>query len=339
MNNIKKLSLLLLALSGAGLTACNSGSSSTQTPKQNTVANTESVTAQKLDASTGMAESIPSIKGDHGTIGYVVTSEGNLDYYNDDKFIRIVYKFPDHADGVQLVQVGNAIIDRPSIIYVSTHTANFGAFRSNSAKIYRCLHFLNQRTVQCSQIYDLDVGVAANGEIDMIGGIYFDANGNGFATHSSGILQFKDNTHIKTKNLVANNIDMAGNTIFLGYNGAINKFEGIDDTTPIKYPTENIINKFSIDKDANGFATYNNPGILHGKLLYRVARGNATVIHQFENEPVSLSSLGPVVYVGTKDSRSSFGKYGELKKCDLSGNCSTIDTFGSGAMGVSFREF
>lgn len=309
---MKKLSLLLLALSGAGLTACNSGSSSTQAPKQNTVANTESVTEQKLDASESIVLSNP-LQGVHGTIGVAVTDGKNLDYYRDDKFIGIIHKFEDVPDRVQIAQVGIRGT-QSTIIYVVTYSPNYTA-----KLIHKCVQPPSGGNFVCSQIYSTK---------EAITGIRFDGNGNGYALISDyGLVRFANDKVVDVRtDINGHSLDASGDTIFIRTTySQIIRLNGFYDNYPLIYDTGKNFKSFSIDGELNGY-------MFEYRYLYSMYNGHVgRLLHSFEDNINGISSTGSAIYVGTR------GK--ELKKCTPSGDCSTIDKFGDSVNDVSFREF
>lgn len=349
MNNMKKLSLLLLALSGASLTACNSGSSSTQAPKQNTVANTESVTAQKLNASEGIAESTPSIKADeHATIGYVITKDGNLDFYKNDEFIGVVHKFEDKGNKVQIAQVGDGV--NPNIVYVSTYAKPSLKRFPEQGVIHRCIISASGKSANCSEIYRRQ-------DDPSIGNFTFDGNGNGYVNTPEGLVRFVGNREVGVRTDIkgAVSINRTGNNNFFIKKGSDSttgmttylEYAGFTDYQPKEYQVSSgnyLLYDTSIDDIKYGVAGY----ALCSNNLCSLGGGVAVRRHGFEDNPTGLSSvvtrIDPknYIYVSTATYPSPYevesGK-GELKKCTPDGNCSTIDTFKSGAMGSSFVTY
>lgn len=359
MNNMKKLSLLLLALSGAGLTACNSGSSSaTQAPKQNTVASIESITEQKINASEGIAESTPSIKADeHATIGYVITKDGNLDFYKNDKFIGVVHKFEDKGNKVQIAEVGDGY--NLNIVYVSTYA--HPRTLPEQGVIHKCFISANGNSASCSEIYRIEDGAS-------IENFAFDGNGNGYVQTHKGLVRFKGDRVYGVRNDIINFVSLNGNNHFFtrkSYNentgiSTFLEYAGFDDYQPKEHQISSgkyyFYNYMSIDNvnsidGIKGYALCFMPGEKQNDHSFcSIYKGHASRMHGFEDTPTGISSIVTrinnynynYIYVSTATYPSPYQKEsgkGELKKCDPSGYCSTIDTFKSGAMDSAFATY
>lgn len=78
--------------------------------------------------------------------------------------------------------------------------------------------------------------------------------------------------------------------------------------------------------------------ITDNRLLEKYVDGNlAGVVHKFSVTAEAVSYTGDAVYVGTDNGATN----DELKKCSVSGNCNTMDKYGSSGFpqGVSFNSF
>ena len=109
MNNMKtkNLSLILATLLSAGLTACNSGGSNPASK------NTQNAVAESA------VEALTTPNNSYSA-GVVLTSDGNLDYYKNDKFMGKLWHFEDTPVAVDMVASysGDAIW----VVYVGTVT-------------------------------------------------------------------------------------------------------------------------------------------------------------------------------------------------------------------------
>lgn len=343
-----KLLVLLVALAGAGLTACNSGSSGTQSPKLNTVVSNESVTATKLDESAGITLSNP-LQDTNGTIGAVITKGGNLDYYQNDKFIGVVHKFEDYPSHVQIAQVGIKG-QSPTIIYVTTYVRHTYRSDKEQGVIHKCVLPPSGGKFECLEIYRDDKGVVYN--------INFDGNGNGYAMSSKGLLNFVGDrllgVRTDIKNLIPAPYANAGNEFLTATHNpttsiyTISEYSGFSDNQPKLHTISSnnrALSSISIDSrirmEGYSICHFTGDSSKSDYSLCSISDGTAVKMNGFEDYPTGLSSLVSSVYVSTiNDSTSSMsmGK-GELKKCTYSGYCSTIDKFDTGAMDVSFKTY
>jgi len=316
MKKIKKLSLVLLSLVMISLAACNSGGG-VGGAQTNTSRATTNIKSLQYDLND-------SITGKLGVIGFVLTSKGNLNYYEDDRFVKTVWKFEDTVDRVKIAKVGNGR-DDPTIVYVSTHVTGKLMRHNRNGEIHRCS--ITTIAVDCETIdkfehiiYDFALDGHGDGyvlarteNLDAIVYQYANnqlvANRGHFKRHGGKIEIYDGQLYNLTSNLVE-----------------VYDFNNETMRTIREVPDSYDFNKSVVDKDLNGYG-YN---IKHE--LYKISNGHRDEpsLHKFEDIVVELSSIGSAVYAITS------GK--ELKKCDINGDCSTIDTFALDPVSVAFKS-
>jgi len=323
---MSKLSILLLTLAGGCLTGCNSGASGASTPNSTNLAHNESSVKSTQDTSLGY------------NIGLVITKDGNLDFYKDDKFISTVWKFEDQPTSVRIASVGDLDTNKPFVAYVTTKTEGIAGYSGDGGLLKRCAAApLSGNGMECVTIDSFEDPVyAAN----------LDKKGDGYAIsigESSTISRYVNNRlvaftqiprkllskknlgNIKTYVAYSNGLEVYnGNLFFVDgrHSRILYNIFGKQDIYYVAELGENLFS-FSVDKDLNGY------GIGKYSLYHILAGRKLDVVHTFEDIPLNLSSTGSWIYVVTA------GK--ELKRCGTGGDCSTIDTFGSTPLGVSFR--
>ena len=327
----KNLSLLLATLLGASLTACNSGAGSPISKSTNQVNNTESVTTQEI-----------IVGATDKNIGFVGTDNGDLEYYDNDKFIKIVHKF---EDKVSKLYIANVQTDNITV-YVATHSENHELY------INKCVLETATTATTCNRIdtYD-DVGA----DTPPYSSMFFDLYGNGYVMLGTTKSYFVDtdnnkysrlgkyisNTLVWTKYIketfLSDNKALESPQILKDDNGVIQiaHYHGVAsvDTnsndlkaSPVIDDTVNLFGIISLYKDYNGFSIY-------GGNLYRVINGYrvGASLHEFEDSVEGISTTYFSIYVVTT------GK--ELKKCNYDGNCTTIDKFTNTPKAVAFQTF
>lgn len=332
MKSMKLLGLLLST--SAVLSACNSGSNGSQTPKLDSTTGNAKSTMQQHELTTpalkGSLE--PMVKKEERpevskAIGVVITKKGNLDYYQDDKFVGVIHKFEDTPTAVQIAQVEDA--SNSTIIYVATHSREFFDNGDRTVLIHKCILSNNHKETDCSVIYEYK-----KTSVPEISGLSLDGYGNGYAISNYGLLRFSNNRKVDYRNISGNAIDMGGNYIFVQKNGHILKFDGYFDTNPTTVSTTHkFYGQFSVDKDMNGYAIDNEHN------LYKLSNGDAwRVVHTFEDRTYGVSSIGSAVYVAV-GVKGNDNRPGLLHKCDTAERCAAIDKFDGAAVGVSFRAY
>ncbi|HCY39309.1 MAG TPA: hypothetical protein DHV02_05540 [Neisseriales bacterium] len=327
----KNLSLLLATLLGASLTACNSGAGSPISKSTNQVNNTESVTTQEI-----------IVGATDKNIGFVGTDNGDLEYYDNDKFIKIVHKF---EDKVSKLYIANVQTDNITV-YVATHSENHELY------INKCVLETATTATTCNRIdtYD-DVGA----DTPPYSSMFFDLYGNGYVMLGTTKSYFVDtdnnkysrlgkyisNTLVWTKYIketfLSDNKALESPQILKDDNGVIQiaHYHGVAsvDTNSNDLKASSVIQDTygvfgikSLDQYYNGFSlSYNN--------IYRIIDGHrvSASLHKFIDEVSEMSTTNDSVYVVTK------GK--ELKKCNYDGNCATIDKFHDIPKAVAFQNF
>ena len=312
---MNKLSILLLTLAGASLTACNSGASGASTPNSTNLAHNESSVKSTQDTSLGH------------NIGLVITKDGNLDFYKDDKFISTVWKFEDTPTAVRIASVGDLATNKPLVAYIAT--------RDGDGILKRCTAApLSGDGMDCVTIDRFKDPVSA-ANLDENGDGYAISIGDDFDDDYSTVSKYVNNKLIDSKKIFRRLLDRTSLPVYSNglevYNDTLYFVNGksrlLKYTFGGKLDTLAKLDKnlfsFSVDKDLNGY------GIGEHSLYHILAGGDLERVHTFEDLPLNLSSTGSWIYVVTDGE--------ELKKCDTGGNCSTIDKFGSTPMGVSFR--
>ena len=327
----KNLSLLLATLLGASLTACNSGAGSPISKSTNQVNNTESVTTQEI-----------IVGATDKNIGFVGTDNGDLEYYDNDKFIKIVHKF---EDKVSKLYIANVQTDNITV-YVATHSENHELY------INKCVLETATTARACNRVGTCDVVEA---DTPPYSSMFFDLYGNGYVMLGTTKSYFVDtdnnkysrlgkyisNTLVWTKYIketfLSDNKALESPQIRKDDNGVIqiDHYHGVAsvDTnsndlkaSPVIDDTVNLFGIISLYKDYNGFSIY-------GGNLYRVINGYrvGASLHEFEDSVEGISTTYFSVYVVTN------GK--ELKKCNYDGNCTTIDKFTNTPKAVAFQTF
>lgn len=308
---MNKLSMLLLTLAGASLTACNSGaggSPTTTATATNMVNATESV-PMLLD-NAGIKAS--------GTIGVVVTAEGNLDYYMDDKFMGVKYHFEDTPHSVDLVSVN------PLIIYVTTQAKLGGELK-------KCTVNASNKLVCATIDRFQDYPVAAK----------FDEFGNGYAFSRGNISFVNRNSVTKYYHDSAVEVKRTGKFADDEYKGSMTLYDGgfyfpYGDIRKYNFDNNEVsvmdknsdynIVAFSLDDSLTGYGTTFSRDLVmieNGKIIPKS-------LHKFEDFPDSISVAGSSIYVGAEM---------ELKRCIPSGWCQRIDTFNTAVKAISFKGY
>jgi len=351
---MKKFNLLLnTVICLTMLSGCNSGAGGASTPNSTNLATpNESSVKSTQDTSLGH------------NIGLVITHDGNLDFYRDDKFISTVWKFEDIPTAVKIASVGDLATNKPLIAYVATMSNRKGS----DGILKRCTAApLSGEGMDCVTIDRFG---------DEVYAVNLDENGDGYAISSnkherrSTISRYvnnnlvdyqqiklsasllgkrqvdEENSFSAVDNIYSNGLEVYDDSLYFvkgtrlfkyTFGGKVEtigeyvtegKFEAIGKYTKEfrLFPTsvEDVdLFSLSVDKDLNGY-------VIGEHSLYRMLAGKKLdVVHVFEDNPLNFSSTGSSIYVVTS------GK--ELKRCDTGGSCSTIDTFGSTPVGVSFK--
>ena len=327
------------------LSGCNSGAGGASTPNSTNLATpNESSVKSTQDTSLG------------NNIGLVITSGGNLNFYKDDKFISTVWKFEDRPTAVKIASVGDLATNKPLVAYVAT----MREVGDNAGILKRCTAApLSGEGMDCVTIDRFKHQVYA---------VNLDENGDGYAISSDNdlmhaylrvskyvnnklvdyqhlsaglLLGVRKNGFSDLKYAYSNGLEVYNDTLYFVKESRLFKYTfGGKVETIREFPkdlwkfTDKVgmgtngeldedLFSFSVDKDLNGYA------IGEHSLYHMLAGGYFVKVHTFEDKLLNLSSTGSSIYVVTN------GK--ELKRCNTGGNCSTIDTFASLPVGVSFR--
>jgi hypothetical protein len=338
----KNLSLLLATLLGASLTACNSGAGSPTGTSSNQINNAESATTQQVNVGAA-----------GNNIGFVGTDKGELEYYRNDKFIKILHKFEDKVTKVFIPDNRRGGVTLT--FYVATEGDHlFGG----EVYLNRCVLDVGMIRATCNRI---DTYYDTSEDTNLSSSMFFDEQGNGYfmldptvGNHTlptddnakySRLGKYVNNTPVWTKYIKEVDLNdyfaLRGPQILEDDNGVIKITHGSEfssgvasvDTnsndlkaSPVIDDTVNLFGIISLDKDYNGFSIY-------GGNLYRVINGYrvGASLHEFEDSVEGISTTYFSVYVVTN------GK--ELKKCNYDGNCTTIDKFTNTPKAVAFQTF
>lgn len=303
-----KIITTLLFSTGILLVGCNSGGSYHQS-----LAPAQSYGTQNY----GTQDAVIA----EGTEGFVITKDGNLDYYKNDHFVGKKWKFEDGATAIDMV---------------SNRQGGWNVYVVSGKSLKKCT---GTDEWSCTTI-DNTLRFSA-------GAVKMNADGNGYALISSG-----DNDNSINLVRYVNDHQAEIKKIIIPRSAGI--ISGVDRTSlewygdDLYFILHNKLFKYNLTN--NQVATLNDINVdwmsvdhwLYGyginrdsKTLSRIMLGkNELVLHTFNDSPKAISATDDAVYVTT----SKWDSY-NLYKCSVNGDsCSNIDTFASAPFLVVFRS-